>query len=339
MGFKIGGTEFPTLEEWKLQTPLKNNVQRPLNLVKVDDALKKTQAQTGGKADMFGIFEALCELCNAIDVSKKTDGPLNNLYVALNTLENEAIKARRYYAATGPLIIRILSQPVDVFAAREKNEGNLQLADKIYSNFVHYAKAHWSYVASSKHGGEDVLAGRATAFPCGGIATALKIVFISFFGNKVPTQYKMISTYLITKPEYHCFDGKVTGNVKNVGKLGHFDGATIFNMHFYLEFNGKFYDPCMDTTYTEDNQVVQAFLVKKGGGALVPEKKSQGHPFIYLFDRDIKVSGFNGGWVRIRMDSFANSDELWKLVTENLGQPESKQTEMKALAIACGKVA
>ena len=73
----------------------------------------------------------------------------------------------------------ILSTPVDIAALRADNKPSEALTDGAFTNLLHYAKVHWSYTASGSTGGDDLLAGTAFASPCGGIATALRRVFVN----------------------------------------------------------------------------------------------------------------------------------------------------------------
>ncbi len=130
--------------------------------------------------------------------------------------------------------------------------------DSVFNNLLYYAKRNWSYTASGNTGGEMLLAGTANAAPCGGIATALKRVFID--GLNVPEndiEYIRVTGYVWTGPAYSCFDPKVLGNVRKLDTKGDYSNGCVFNEHYYLKCNNKFYDPCLSAVYAIKNQSVK----------------------------------------------------------------------------------
>jgi hypothetical protein len=157
-----------------------------------------------------------------------------------------------------PILDTILAGPADTTTLAGKATTLENRLDAAFANFLYYAKRHWSYVASSTSGGDALLAGTANSAPCGGVATALKKVFIDGIGvadNDV--EYITIAGYLWTGPGYSCFDPKVMGNLRKLDTPGVYSNGCIFNQHFYLKCSGKYYDPCLSTSYAMKDQCVK----------------------------------------------------------------------------------
>lgn len=223
-----------------------------------------------------------------------------------------------------PIIDTILSTPVDVASLRADQAPRERLLDGAFTNLLHYAKTHWSYTASSKAGGEALLAGTATAVPCGGIATALKLVFMNGLGvSEDDLEYIRITGYLWTGPQYLCFDPKVRGNLRKIDGNDYGNGC-IFNEHYYLECNGKYYDPCLSTSYPVKNQSIKVqfkpldtFPFPQGKMLVTPD-----HQTCILYMRNETVPGFQGAWVMF--------DATRKNVEKALGSKDFK-AEMAAM--------
>ncbi len=114
------------------------------------------------------------------------------------------------------IVDTILSTPVDIAALQADDKTREALCDGAFTNLLYYAKVHWSYIASGSTGGDDLLAGTAVASPCGGIATALRRVFVN--GLHIPdadVEYIRVTGYLWTGPNYLCYDPKVRGNLRD----------------------------------------------------------------------------------------------------------------------------
>lgn len=76
----------------------------------------------------------------------------------------------------------ILSTPVDIAGPKTAKTPQDRFVDGAFTNLIDHAKNHGSYAASGSAGGEALLAGHATAAPCGGIGTALRIVLLDGIG-------------------------------------------------------------------------------------------------------------------------------------------------------------
>src|SRR4051812_10948199 len=109
-----------------------------------------------------------------------------------------------------PIKDDIFKGPVEILKLRKKGKSDADLVDSLWINFLHYAQNNWSYIASSSAGGVDLLAGTSDSAPCGGIATALKIMIEEYLHQNV--EYITISGYVWTKPGFLSFDRKVSGN-------------------------------------------------------------------------------------------------------------------------------
>ena len=190
--------------------------------------------------------------------------------------------------------------PADVNTLRNSGAPRERQLDSAFSNLVNYARKNLSYSASGKEGGEALLAGTATSVPCGGIATALKLVFINGLG--VPdkeVEYIRITGYLWTGPTYLCFDPKVKGNLRKLETPGQYGNGCIFNEHYYLQCDGKYYDPCLSASYAMRDQSIKLRFSGKdtqfslgNSKLLVTPDKSTG--MLYLPNEP--VPGFQGSW-------------------------------------------
>jgi hypothetical protein len=202
------------------------------------------------------------------------------------------------------IVDTILSTPVDIAALQVGNKTREALCDGAFTNLLYYAKVHWSYTASGSTGGDDLLAGTAVASPCGGIATALRRVFVN--GLHIPdadVEYIRVTGYLWTGPNYLCYDPKVRGNLRRLDTPGNYGNGCIFNEHYYLKCNGKYYDPCLSTTYSVKNQSIKeefnglyqntAYGTGQTAGRmlLTADKKTC---IVYLSKEP--VPGFRGAW-------------------------------------------
>jgi hypothetical protein len=54
-----------------------------------------------------------------------------------------------------------------------------------------------------------------------------------------------------------AYDPKVRGNLRRLDTPGNYGNGCIFNEHYYLKCNGKYYDPCLSTTYSVKNQSIK----------------------------------------------------------------------------------
>lgn len=192
----------------------------------------------------------------------------------------------------------ILSTPVDIAALRKDGAPRERLVDGAFTNLLHYAKSHWSYTASGSTGGEALLAGTATSAPCGGIATALKRVFIDGLGvSELDIEYIRVTGYLWTGPEYSCFDPKVLGNLRKLDSGKDYRNGCIFNEHYYLKCCGKYYDPCLSVVYLVPDQSIKQknlkqYMIGTDRKMLVTQDKK----LCILYMPDEPVAGFKGAW-------------------------------------------
>ena len=217
----------------------------------------------------------------------------------------------------------ILSTPVDIAKLRDKGTERERLLDGAFTNLLHYAKHNWSYTASGSTGGQALLNGEANAAPCGGIATALKLVFINGLGiPEADIEYVRVTGYLWTGREYSCFDPKVAGNLRKLDGGRDYGNGCIFNEHYYLKC-GKYYDPCLSVVYMVKDQSIKQrdlkqYMIGTNRKLLVTLDKR----LCFLYMPDEPVPGFKGAWTMFDT-SKAN-------IKKALGTP-TFNTEMAAL--------
>lgn len=196
----------------------------------------------------------------------------------------------------------ILAGPNPMAQLKKDGATNQQLADNLFINFLQYARKHWQYIASSRSGGDDLLAGKATAVPCGGIATALKMMLEDDLKiPKTDVEYITISGYVWTKPTYISFDPSVTGNVRDANSRDYRQGC-LFNEHYYLRCLAKFYDPCLSANYANRDECVlmKPTVLFKGEFLLSPDKQT-----VLMFKKAEKVNGWQqGAWMKFPVKEF-----------------------------------
>jgi hypothetical protein len=217
----------------------------------------------------------------------------------------------------------ILAGPVDIAGLRKESAALERILDGTFANFLSYAKTHWSYTASGSTGGDALLAGTGMSAPCGGIATALKLVFINGLNvSATDIEYIRVASYVWTGPQYLCFDPKVHGNLRNLDDKDYGNGC-IFNEHYYLKCNGKYYDPCLSTAYAVKDQSIKITFNKyytMGAGRkmlITPDRKT-----CILYMPKEPVPGFSGAW--------AMFETTKKNIEKALGSADFK-TEMAAM--------
>lgn len=197
------------------------------------------------------------------------------------------------------IIDTLLSTPVDVRALERENKTLDLRLNGAFTNLLHYAKLHWSYTASGSLGGQALLDGSGVAAPCGGIATALKLVFVTLGVPEKDVEYIRVTGYLWTGAQYLCFDPKVHGNVRSLDGRDYKNGC-IFNEHYYLKCNNTYYDPCLSTAYdVRDQSIKMKFTSSYAIGGAGNQRKLLVSPdkhTCFLYMRTEQVPGFQGAW-------------------------------------------
>lgn len=207
----------------------------------------------------------------------------------------------------------LLSTPVDIGALKKNKKSVEMLADGVFTNLLYYAKRHWTYTASGNTGGEQLLAGTATSAPCGGIATALKLALTKGLGlSESSVEYIRVTGYVWTDRSYLCWDKNVIGNLRMSSDRNYRNGC-IFNEHYYLKCNDKYYDPCLGTSYATRDQSIrmrftgkQSVLVGTNRRMLITSDRK--HLILYMPQE--KVPGFRGSWCMLP----ATKKEVQKLL-------------------------
>lgn len=327
MPFTLGGQKFPQPDEWK-QTPLGEDgvphcpttKPRKGDLAAIDNALQAANDLCWG-IDHMAQSGALTVLVSAADHWIRSN-PLHTFQgsdkkdriAAVKELRARADKSAKLLGKAHSRIKQLITAPNDINKELLFDSPLDVIGEKLWVNFMTWARANVQYAASSTFGGEDLLGGATNAVPCGGIATALRILFQSVLGNKVPSKMMVtIPGYLITKAEYKCFDAKVKGNVRDA-RTKVLDGRCIFNQHFYLQFSdSKFFDPCMNTTYAVKNSCIEQEL-KKGPESFALPKIPNRDSEIYFHHKALDVPGFNGSWTKCLVKDIGSEADLKTLL-------------------------
>jgi hypothetical protein len=220
------------------------------------------------------------------------------------------------------IIDTLLTAPVPVLELKAKGASLETQLDGVFANMLRYAKLNWRYVASGKDGGDALLAGTSFSAPCGGIATALMTCFIDGLGvAKKDVEYVRVTGYVWTGPQWMSFDPNVTGNIRKLDTPGLYNNGCIFNEHYYLKCNGKYYDPCLSSSYVVKDQSIKEYF----NGLRMPMTVGQGRKFMYTADRKTcilympneTVSGFTGAYTMF--------DATKKNIEKALGTPLFKE--------------
>lgn len=197
------------------------------------------------------------------------------------------------------IVDEILKGPVNVAELQKANASLESQLNGAFTNFLAYARKNWTYTASGNTGGEHLLNGSATSAPCGGIATALKLLFKQHLN--VPEdriQYIRVTGYVWTGPTYLCFDPQVKGNLRSLDNRTYNNGC-IFNEHYYLYCEGKYYDPCLSTAYDARDQSVKEKFAGKQILSVEATRKllvTSDQRKCILYMPSESVPGFRGAW-------------------------------------------
>jgi hypothetical protein len=327
MPFSLLGEKFPGADEWKT-APIGAGLgvpqcptTKPRNgdLTAIDNSVGALSDVSTG-SDRSAQAGALRVLVSTAETWLQAN-PLHTFQGAdkkqrVAAVEDLKARAERATLRVGMLaraIRKLITTPNDINRELLFDSSADVIGDKMWENFMTWARSEVKYVASAQFGGEDLLAGSTKAVPCGGISTALRIFFTSVLGKRVPAKGKTIPGYLITKPEFHCFDRTVTGNVRDATTKQP-DGRCIFNQHFYVEYNNsRYYDPCMDATYRVQNECIQAELQKIGEGVAIP-KNAKATDEIYFHTKAVNAQGFVGTWTKLKIKDVGNGSGLKALL-------------------------
>lgn len=187
----------------------------------------------------------------------------------------------------------ILSSPVNIQGLIDSGRSKADLTDILFSNFMNYAKAHWTYNASGCESGVSLLDGSKTLCNCRGIRHALDLMFIEIGFAPSDVVEEPIAYTFWTDPQFHCFDATVTGNIANADAPSAFGNGCVFSNHYFTKCNGKYYDPCMDTTYSNNTAII-GHLMHNLGGFYHSQNLDQ-----LIINILSPVSGFSSKWLII----------------------------------------
>jgi hypothetical protein len=201
----------------------------------------------------------------------------------------------------------------------QKNSAGISptvLADALFENFVLYAKKNWDYSATAPGLKGQLLletSGR-NAPACGTLREALLILLRDELGLEAkPCD---INERFISKPDLRCFDSKVKGNLGNLGGPT-YDLGCHFSAHYFVECQGKFYDPCFATIYKTKEEPVahrtKAVTLPDAVLSVPTSYSGNGRTMIILRKVVNKtVPGFGEVWEMLKLDevkrAFSSAD-------------------------------
>jgi hypothetical protein len=200
----------------------------------------------------------------------------------------------------------IFSSPVNIPQLLDRNvKPAAACVDDLFINFMYYAKKKWSYIASANAGGEALLDGTATQVPCGGIATALKIMIEEKLHQQV--DYIRKSSYVWTSPRFLCFDPKVRGNVARFESPMLYNEGCLFKEHYFIKCGNKYYDPCLNSNYTTENEAILKHYNQTdilSGGKIIRGLDSN---TVLVFNVNLLASGWQkGAWLIVKERDILN---------------------------------
>ena len=175
--------------------------------------------------------------------------------------------------------------------------------DILFSNFVAYAAANWSYRTTSDTTAEGLINGTGGVITaCATIANAFRLLINMYFSDVVESGISLDSStgksHFLVKPGLKCFDPKVIGNIGNFGATtaNEFGVATYFPNHYLAKVGIKYYDPCLMASYiAPDGPILEhtkdiSFGRRNPGGI----KKVGKGPFLkFLMVEQKPVPGFS----------------------------------------------
>jgi len=196
--------------------------------------------------------------------------------------------------------------------AMQKNSSisKMLLADALFENFVEYASANWDYITEASNLSADALLASAdhNRVDCAKLREALKKMFEEDLGLDGVSNANLDSSnkcgHFITKPDFHCFDSKVRGNVGNQGS-GAFNLGCFFTTHYFLKYGGKYYDACMAATYRSEQEPILHKTRKVGTvykGLENVRWAGTGKATILLRSTPKNVPGFSSVWEIFKLD-------------------------------------
>jgi hypothetical protein len=176
-----------------------------------------------------------------------------------------------------------------------KEKGSISdamLVDHLFDNFMQYISAHWHYHATPPNQNPiDLLGGSgAKTVNCDNLSAVFAALIRDIDDKLKPA--KASKNWFISKPALKNFDAKVTGNMGNPDATS-FNLGCHFSAHYFVNFNGKYYDPCLSTTYNSETGAV--FMETR----LVPGTNNlryagTGNAIILLKPKQKVINGFGG---------------------------------------------
>jgi hypothetical protein len=175
--------------------------------------------------------------------------------------------------------------------------------DILFSNFVAYASANWTYRTSSDTTDEGLINGTGgTITACATIANAFRLLVNKYYPDMPESPISLDSSsqrgHFLVKPGLKCFDPKSIGNIGNYGakSASEFGVATFFPNHYLAKVGTKYYDPCLMATYISPDGPIGprtkdiSFGRKNPGGI---KKVGNGAQLMFLVTEQKPVPGFS----------------------------------------------
>jgi hypothetical protein len=339
--FNFGGERFPRLERWKeLSAVLGASRSGPIT--KVDTAVDAAY-QASSQQSFVEKQIAAGNLFRACDVMLRGISGINlqakQRQEAVSELRTRADRAQKYFAGAAPVVQKIMQMhPNNIFEMLAAGRSVQVVVDALFKNFVAYAHANWSYKALATPSGEAILAGRANEVFCASIADAFGLLLDAVLPGTQKATRVILKVPFVTKPEYHCFDPKVTGNI--FGKDGQPIGTCLFSEHHFAQWAGLYYDACMGSIYTAQEQVVAEKVPGVNGveAVIMVKTNPTRNDFIYV-ESGRDVPGFQMSYVRVKIADVTSPTTLQNALPAFLtGKVNDRDFHAGDIVTWCSKV-
>jgi len=133
--------------------------------------------------------------------------------------------------------------------------------DTLFNNLCRYAQSNYSYNATRVLGltADMLLAsptGQRKTVDCGCLAAAFALMARENLGVADAGTECVGAGSWATKEHSKCFDNRIVGNVRTA--TAHFVTVSrcVFSTHAFARAAGRFFDPCLLTTYQTREQVI-----------------------------------------------------------------------------------
>ena len=339
--FDLGGERFPRLPRWKELSAVWG-ASRSGPITKVDAALEAAY-QASMQQSFVEKHIAAGNLFRACDAMLRGISGMNlqakQRQEDVSELRTRADRAQKYFAGAAPVVQQIMQWPPNnIFEMMAAGRPVQVVVDALFKNFVAYARTKWSYKASAMLSGEAILAGRTNDVFCATIAEAFELLLDAVLPGTEKARRVTLRGPFVTKPQYHCFDTKVTGNI--FGKDGQPIGTCMFSEHFFAQWAGSFYDPCMGSIYPAQDQVVAEKVPYVNGvqAAIMAKTNPTRNDFIYV-EGGPEVPGFQMSFARVKIADVTSLTTLQNALPAFLkGKVSETNFHADEIVTLCSKV-